>query len=139
MRAKEFILAENMDHGKDSRAVEELKAALIARKQQLQSASDDQVYDSIDKIMTRIAKTHSISGQKLHDMWVDRYHEVPDTWIMNENFADGKKPGRKGLAKRVGVNCKQSISKLRSIASNSSGERQRMAHWCANMKSGKNK
>lgn len=56
-----------------------------------------------------------------------------------ENFADGKKPGRKGLAKRVGVNCKQSVSKLRKIAKNSSGERQRMAHWCANMKSGKQK
>ena len=56
-----------------------------------------------------------------------------------ENFADGKKPGRKGLAKRVGVNCKQSLSKLRSIAKNSSGEKQRMAHWCANMKSGKKK
>ena len=132
-------MAENMDHSKDNRAVEELKAALIARKQRLQSATDDQVYDSIDKIMTRIAKTHSISGQKLHDMWVDKYHEVPDTWIMNENFADGKKPGRKGLAKRVGVNCKQPVSKLRSIAANSSGERQRMAHWCANMKSGKKK
>ena len=132
-------VAENMDHNKDNQAVEELKAALIARKQRLQSATDDQVYDSIDKIMTRIAKTHSISGQKLHDMWVDKYHEVPDTWIMNENFADGKKPGRKGLAKRVGVNCKQPVSKLRSIAANSSGERQRMAHWCANMKSGKKK
>ena len=58
---------------------------------------------------------------------------------VNENFADGKKPGRKGLAKRVGVNCKQSVSKLRSIAAHSSGERQRMAHWCANMKSGKKK
>lgn len=58
---------------------------------------------------------------------------------LDENFADGKKPGRKGLAKRVGVNCKQSVSKLRSIAKNSSGERQRMAHWCANMKSGKKK
>jgi hypothetical protein len=56
-----------------------------------------------------------------------------------ENFDDGKKPGRKGLAKRVGVDCKQPISKLRSIASNSSGERQRMAHWCANMKSGRKK
>lgn len=56
-----------------------------------------------------------------------------------ENFADGKKPGRKGLAKRVGVNCKQPVSKLRSIAKNSSGEKQRMAHWCANMKSGRNK
>ena len=56
---------------------------------------------------------------------------------IEENFADGKKPGRKGLAKRMGVNCKQSVSKLRSIAANSSGEKQRMAHWCANMKSGK--
>jgi hypothetical protein len=58
---------------------------------------------------------------------------------IQENFADGKKPGRKGLAKRVGVNCKQSVSKLRSIAANSSGERQRMAHWCANMKAGRKK
>jgi hypothetical protein len=56
---------------------------------------------------------------------------------LTENFADGKKLGRKGLAKRVGVNCKQSVTKLRKIASNSSGEKQRMAHWCANMKDGK--
>ena len=61
-----------------------------------------------------------------------------DNYI-SENFADGRQPGRKGLAKRMGVNCKQPISKLRSIAKNSSGERQRMAHWCANMKAGKNK
>jgi hypothetical protein len=58
---------------------------------------------------------------------------------MQENFADGKKPGRKGLAKRSGVNCKQSVSKLRNIAKSSSGERKRMAHWCANMKSGRSK
>jgi GNAT superfamily N-acetyltransferase len=130
---------ENMDHSKDDRAVEELRAALLARKEKLQAASDDQVYDIIDRIMTRIARSHSISGQQLHDMWVDKYKEIPDTWIMNENFADGKHPGRKGLAKRVGVNCKQSVSKLRSIAAHSSGERQRMAHWCANMKSGRKK
>lgn len=54
-----------------------------------------------------------------------------------ENFHDGRKPGRKGLAKRMGVDCKQSVTKLRNIAKSSSGERQRMAHWCANMKSGK--
>lgn len=56
-----------------------------------------------------------------------------------ENYADGKNPGRKGLAKRSGVNCKQSVTKLRKIAKNSSGERRRMAHWCANMKAGKKK
>jgi hypothetical protein len=58
---------------------------------------------------------------------------------VGENFADGKKPGRKGLAKRSGVNCKASVSSLRKTAKNSSGEKARMAHWCANMKSGRKK
>lgn len=56
-----------------------------------------------------------------------------------ENFADGKNPGRKGLAKRVGVPTKASVSRLRQIAKSSSGEKQRMAHWMANMKAGKKK
>ena len=58
---------------------------------------------------------------------------------IKENFADGRKPGRKGIAKRVGVNTKASVSDLRKTAKNSSGEKQRIAHWMANMKSGKNK
>jgi pyrimidine deaminase RibD-like protein len=64
-----------------------------------------------------------------------------DTFLddVSENFADGKHPGRKGLAKRSGVNCKASVSTLRNVAKHSSGEKQRMAHWCANMKSGKKK
>jgi hypothetical protein len=62
---------------------------------------------------------------------------IDNNSIIDENFADGKKPGRKGLSKRVGVNCKQSVSKLRKIAKNSTGEKRRMAHWCANMKGGK--
>ena len=62
---------------------------------------------------------------------------LPDD--VQENFADGKKLGRKGLAKRVGVNTKASVSDLRKTAKNSSGEKQRMAHWLANMKSGRNK
>lgn len=69
---------------------------------------------------------------------VDPYSSWDDE-DLEENFDDGKKPGRKGLAKRMGVNCKQPVSKLRKIARNSSGERARMAHWCANMKSGRQK
>jgi len=57
----------------------------------------------------------------------------------DENFADGKNPGRKGLSKRMGVPTKASVGSLRKIAKNSSGEKQRMAHWLANMKSGKSK
>jgi hypothetical protein len=56
-----------------------------------------------------------------------------------ENFADGKNPGRKGLAKRMGVNTTASVSSLRKTAKNSSGEKQRMAHWLANMKAGREK
>jgi hypothetical protein len=58
---------------------------------------------------------------------------------IDENFADGKNPGRKGLSKRVGVNTKASVSSLRKTAKNSSGEKQRMAHWLANMKAGRAK
>ena len=58
---------------------------------------------------------------------------------MAENFADGRNPGRKGLAKRSGVNTKASVSSLRKTAKNSSGEKQRMAHWLANMKAGRAK
>ena len=58
---------------------------------------------------------------------------------VGENFADGKKPGRKGLAKRSGVNTKASVSSLRKTAKNSSGEKARMAHWLANMKAGRAK
>jgi len=56
-----------------------------------------------------------------------------------ENFADGKKKGRKGLSKRVGIPKGASVTQLRKIAKNSTGERRRMAHWQANMKSGRKK
>ena len=62
-----------------------------------------------------------------------------DSTYNTENFADGKKPGRKGLAKRSGVNTKASVSSLRKTAKNSTGEKARMAHWLANMKAGKAK
>ena len=64
--------------------------------------------------------------------------QLADTFL-KENFADGKKPGRKGLAKRSGVNTKASVSSLRKTAKHSTGEKARMAHWLANMKSGRAK
>jgi len=58
-----------------------------------------------------------------------------------ENFADGKKKGksRPGRVKRAGASCKGSVSSLRAKAKKYSGERGKMYHWCANMKSGRNK
>lgn len=58
---------------------------------------------------------------------------------LDENFANGKNPGRKGIAKRSGVNTNASVSSLRRTAKHSSGEKARIAHWLANMKAGKAK
>jgi len=62
-----------------------------------------------------------------------RYREII------ENFADGKKPGRKGLSRRVGIPKKATLGQLEKIAKNSTGERRRMAQWQLNMRRGKNK
>ena len=60
---------------------------------------------------------------------------------MAENFADGRVKGksRPGRVKRSGASCDGSVSDLRSKAKNASGERAKMYHWCANMKSGRAK
>jgi GNAT superfamily N-acetyltransferase len=68
--------------------------------------------------------------------WDKNRGEEATVW---ENFADGKKPGRKGLSKRVGIPKKASLTQLQKIASSSTGERRRMAQWQLNMRRGKAK
>ena len=63
------------------------------------------------------------------------------TEFVIENFAD-KKVNRKirpGRVKKAGASCKGSVSSLRAKAKKYSGERGKMYHWCANMKSGRKK
>jgi hypothetical protein len=58
---------------------------------------------------------------------------------VGENFADGKVKGksRPGRVKKAGASCSSSVTDLRAKAKKSSGEKAKMYHWCANMKSGK--
>jgi len=60
---------------------------------------------------------------------------------VNENFADGKVKGksRPGRVKRAGASCKGSVTDLRARAKKYGGEKGKMYHWCANMKSGRKK
>jgi hypothetical protein len=69
------------------------------------------------------------------------YMNVKKLKLAKENFADGKKKGksRPGRVKRAGASCKGSVSSLRSKAKKYGGERGKMYHWCANMKSGNKK
>lgn len=121
-------------------------------RSQVMSTGEDLTPDSIHDLADQrgvawdndeefMAQSQRLTGKRhLDDMTTMELARIR-AWLkslpVKENFADGKKPGRRGLAKRMGVDCKQPVSKLRSIAASSSGERQRMAHWCANMKSGR--
>ena len=79
-------VVENMDHSKDGDSVDELKSSLLSSKKEIFAIKDDEdkLYDMIDKMMTRIAKSHGISGQKLHDLWVKKYKLIPDEWILKQ-------------------------------------------------------
>ena len=57
---------------------------------------------------------------------------------LSENFADGRNPQDKGDSKRHGVPTKASISTLRKVAKQG-GRKGQLAHWMANMKSGREK
>ena len=79
-------------------------------------------------------KKYLASLNMLGDKLGVKYH-------LGENFADGKVKGksRPGRVKRSGASCSGSVTDLRKRAKNASGERAKMYHWCANMKSGRNK
>ena len=138
MRAKEFIVELKLSDNDVKRIIKD-RLAIDAE------TGTDAIKLAIDK-MSSIPKTSYVQSQASQLMMLykqanmkiggDYYRKLNK---LTENFADGKKPGRKGLAKRSGVNCKASVSSLRKTAKNSSGEKARMAHWCANMKAGRNK
>lgn len=57
---------------------------------------------------------------------------------VEENFADGKNPGRKGLSQRVGIPKNATIAQLEKAAK-AGGEKGRMARWQLNMRRGRKK
>ena len=67
--------------------------------------------------------------------------EVMIEELLGENYKDGKVKGksRPGRVKKAGASCKGSVSSLRAKAKKYGGEKGKMYHWCANMKSGKKK
>jgi hypothetical protein len=82
-------------------------------------------------------------GLKIHDIDKpeDTQKVVPAKALikhLEENFADGRNPQDKGDSKRYNVPTKGKISTLRKIAKQG-GRRGQLAHWMANMRSGKQK
>ena len=121
-----------------------------------------------DEIYTNLGKDYGLSGSQAK-LWSDPNVPLPSEYEyakdfegnirpgtptddqvkayrksigkLSENFADGKVKGksRPGRVKRAGASCNGSVTELRKKAKNASGEKAKMYHWCANMKSGKKK
>ena len=105
---------------------------------QMMMAPDTYGHSASNFVRSWYEKTKEENG--LND--VDSALEIMvDELGINENFADGKKKGksRPGRVKRAGASCNGSVTALRKRAKNASGEKAKMYHWCANMKSGKKK
>lgn len=103
---------------------------------------EDKLHQLLDKIGKAANISDLMNGEIVHIN--PKHPKGPEsiktaTKLANENFADGKKPGRKGLSKRVGIPKDATIAQLEKIAKNSTGERRRMAQWQLNMRRGKNK
>ena len=60
---------------------------------------------------------------------------------VQENFADGKGPGRKGDSKRAGIPKKATIAQLKKIrgSKTASKRKKQLAHWQINMRQGRKK
>jgi hypothetical protein len=100
------------------------------------------------QIVDRFEADTPVLAQQYYKKFIHNYESDRDfdlrlrrsTGIM-ENFDDGKVKGksRPGRVKRAGASCNGSVTSLRAKAKRASGERAKMYHWCANMKSGKKK
>ena len=86
-------------------------------------------------------KDHLKKGLKKAGYKTQDADKPGDDAQVDENFADGKKKGksRPGRVKKSGASCNGSVTVLRKRAKKASGEKAKMYHWCANMKSGKKK
>jgi hypothetical protein len=89
----------------------------------------------------RASSNRTDQGKTMWSAWEKSGGAKHLTGQVAENFADGKVKGksRPGRVKRAGASCDGSVTDLRARAKKASGERARMYHWCANMKSGRKK
>jgi predicted nucleotidyltransferase len=88
------------------------------------------IFDNYDIQPTKSGTNiHRIAQEEGQLLWANKQG-------LAENFADGRNPQDKGDSKRHGINTKASVSSLRKTAK-SGGRKGQLAHWLANMKSGR--
>jgi predicted RNase H-like nuclease len=86
-------------------AVKALERCLIDAKKEGSKLD----YDSIDKLMQKVCKDYCLTGQKLHNDFVNKNNLIPDKWIkkhdINESAAWQRSAGKdpKGGLNRKGI------------------------------------
>jgi len=119
---------------------EQLQALLVDRQESgTHDKSDYKLYiDGEFAIKTSDKSRAEYLLKVFKDIHPDKKVELGGN--VNENFKDGKKKGksRPGRVKRAGASCSGSVTSLRKKAK-AGGEKGKMYHFCANMKSGKKK
>jgi len=121
----------------DMRGTEQAKTAIRRHAVTKLNLAQHKDFNMLGKSRSAISKGVDQVDREFIDKQIQTARKLGDD--VNENFADGKNPGRKGLSRRVGIPKKATLGQLEKIAKSSSGERRRMAQWQLNMRRGKAK
>jgi hypothetical protein len=144
MRANEFIKESNQMSADEykQRLLKTLPDMLRFLEKTVKGwrPSEEQILAAIDTAYIVMQKTGDVhqAGKALRDELNTLHQMSQGQQGMSENFADGRNPQDKGDAKRHGINTKASVSSLRKTAKQG-GRKGQLAHWLANMKSGRAK
>jgi hypothetical protein len=132
-------------------SIEEMRELIMIGEQYIAKLSENITPNDIHKLADQknikwdnepsfLKLTKRLTGKEhLDDLDQDELRKVKNHLeSVSENFADGRNPQDKGDAKRHGINTKASVSSLRKTAKQG-GRKGQLAHWLANMKSGRAK
>jgi hypothetical protein len=112
------------------------KSAAAVYRRYINSVKKSEGLDEID-YHSKLSRGHKPDYYQLGTSEFKPFDKSRDEEV-EENFADGKKPGRKGISKRVGIPKKPTLTQLAKLAK-AKGEKGRMARWQLNMRRGKKK
>jgi hypothetical protein len=121
----------------DMRGTEQAKTAIRRHAVTKLNLAQHKDFNMLGKSRSAIGKGMQKADQDHLIRQIQTARKLGDD--VNENFADGKNPGRKGLSRRVGIPKKATLGQLEKIAKSSTGERRKMAQWQLNMRRGKAK
>ena len=118
-----------------AKAAGKVSAAAVYRKY-INSVKKSEEIDEVD-YHSKLSRGHKPDYYQLGTSEFKPFDKSRDDDV-EENFADGKNPGRKGISKRVGIPKKPTLTQLAKLAK-AKGEKGRMARWQLNMRRGRKK